>query len=316
MVKFFKTFFVSLMIFSVIAGGGIFFTIQNKEYDQEIYTNIVEENEKKEDNKKEDITFLLMGVDAKDAKKSEGQRTDTMIICRYDSTTGKASMLSIPRDTKAKIKGKRFEEKINHAHAYGGPELALKTVNELLDTDINYYVMVNYNVVRDFVDTMGGVEIDVPMDMRYSDPVADPPLSINLKKGKQTLDGDKALQFLRFRKGYADQDLGRINAQQEFIKSASKELLNPKNIFKLPKVVDTFVNNVDTNIPTKVMLQYALDVKNLDTEKMESNTLPGEAKMVDDLWYFIADKEESSKIIKDMFSNHEVVNKSNDNKIK
>ena len=113
---------------------------------------------------------------------------------------------------------------------------SVKAVKDLLGIDLEYYVKVDlYNIVKEMVDIIGGVDIYVPMDMKYSDPVADPPLYIDLKKGYQTLDGDKALQFLRFRKGYADQDLGRIRAQQEFMKAAIEKALRPANIVNILK---------------------------------------------------------------------------------
>ncbi len=107
----------------------------------------------------------------------------------------------------------------------------MKTVKDLLGVDVEYYVKVDYNIVKEFVTLVDGVAVDVPMDMEYSDPTADPPLYINLSKGYQTLDGgDQALQFLRFRKGnkggkpdLPDGDLGRIRSQQQFIEAAMEK---------------------------------------------------------------------------------------------
>ena len=191
---FFKTFFISLILFSAIWGGFIYKTVIKAEGEQgeyqykETFIDRLIEG-------KDDITFLLLGVDSKDVSQTSGIRTDTMMLCRLDTSTGEISILSIPRDTKARIRGRKYEEKINHAHSYGGPELSVKAVKDLLGIDLEYYVKVDYNIVKEMVDIIGGVDIYVPMDMKYSDPVADPPLYIDLKKGYQTLDGDKALQF-------------------------------------------------------------------------------------------------------------------------
>lgn len=307
---FFKTFFISVVAFSLIWGGYIYKTIFNvpleeeETYRENFIDRMVDD--------KEDITFLLLGIDAKDVMKSKGTRTDTMMLCKADKSTGEVSILSIPRDTKAYIRGRKNEEIITHAHAYGGPELSMKTVKDLLGVDVEYYVKVDYNIVKEFVELVDGVEVNVPMDMEYSDPTADPPLYINLSKGHQTLDGDQALQFLRFRKGNKGKpdlpggDLGRIKSQQQFIKAAVEKILRPNNIVKIPQMAKSFYSNVDTNIPMDVILKFAMKAKNFSTEKIEMATLPGESQYLE-RWYFIMDKEESETLVKTMFSDHRAV---------
>lgn len=304
---FFKTFFVSFIIFSLVWSGFIYKTVikatgeedDDNEYKETFIDRLVDG--------KDDITFLLLGVDSKDVSKSSGTRTDTMMLCKVDKSTGDISILSIPRDTKARIRGRKYEEKINHAHAYGGPDLSVKAVKDLLGVDLEYYVKVDYNIVKEFVDLIGGVEIDVPMDMKYSDPVADPPLYIDLRKGYQTLDGDKALQFLRFRKGYADQDLGRIRAQQEFIKAAAEKALTPSNIVNIPQMIKSYYDNVDTNIPLDVIMKFAMKAKTFSTETMQAATLPGDTKYISGVSYFIPDEEETGKLVKSLFTEYRAV---------
>jgi LCP family protein required for cell wall assembly len=304
---FFKTFFVSFIIFSLVWSGFIYKTVikatgeedDDNEYKETFIDRLVDG--------KDDITFLLLGVDSKDVSKSSGTRTDTMMLCKVDKSTGDISILSIPRDTKARIRGRKYEEKINHAHAYGGPDLSVKAVKDLLGVDLEYYVKVDYNIVKEFVDLIGGVEIDVPMDMKYSDPVADPPLYIDLRKGYQTLDGDKALQFLRFRKGYADQDLGRIRAQQEFIKAAAEKALRPSNIVNIPQMIKSYYDNVDTNIPLDVIMKFAMKAKIFSTETMQASTLPGDTKYISGVSYFIPDEEETGKLVKSLFTEYRAV---------
>lgn len=251
---------------------------------------------------KNEITFLLLGVDAKDLSKSRGTRTDTMMVIRYNGDTGNISMLSVPRDTRTEIKGRKGQEKINHAHAYGGPELALDTVNKLLGLKLNYYVRVDYKIVEELVDIIGGVEIDVPKDMVYRDPVADPPLHINIKKGRQVLDGEKSLQYLRYRKGYANQDLGRIEAQQNFMKEAIKQGLKPTNIIKLPQIIESSFRNLDTNIPFDTVMKFSLKAKNINTDNIQSTTLPGSPKRINGVWYFIHDEAKTKEAIKSLFT--------------
>lgn len=303
---FLKSFFISFIIFSLVWSGFIYKSVikatsdaKEDEYKETFIDRLVEG--------KDDITFLLLGVDSKDVSKSSGARTDTMILCRVDKSTGDISMLSIPRDTKARIRGKKYEEKITHAHAYGGPELSVKAVKDLLGIDLEYYVKVDYKIVEEIVELIDGVEIDVPMDMNYEDPTADPPLYIHLKKGPQKLNGDKALQFLRFRKGYADQDLGRIKAQQQFIKAAAEKALRPANIVNIPQMIKSYYDNVDTNIPLDIIMKFAMKAKIFNTEAMQMATLPGEGKYINGISYFIPDEEETSKLVKSLFTEYRAV---------
>ncbi len=303
---FFKTFFISFIVFSLVWGGFIYNTVIKAEGEEEEY--IYKDNfiDRLMDGK-DDITFLVLGVDSMDTKSASGARTDTIMLCRVDKSTGEISLLSIPRDTKVQIRGRMNEEKINHAHAYGGPELSVKAVKDLLGVDLEYYVRVDYRIVKEYVNLIGGVEVYVPMDMKYSDPVADPPLYIDLKQGRQVLDGDKALQFLRFRKGYADQDLGRIKAQQQFVAAAIEKTLRPGNIVNIPQMIKSYYDYVDTNIPFDVMMKFAMKAKNFSSDKINMATLPGEGEYIGGVSYFIPDKEESAKLVNTMFLEHRTV---------
>jgi len=296
---FFKTFLISFAIFLLIFASITFFIIRsdNLNGDQGLGGNFFSRLRGKNE-----ITFLLLGIDAKDLSKSKGTRTDTMMVIRYNGDTGDISMLSIPRDTRTEIKGRKSQEKLNHAHAYGGPELALDTVNKLLGLKMNYYVRVDYKIVEELVDIIGGVEIDVPKNMVYSDPVADPPLHINIKKGRQVLDGEKALQYLRYRKGYANQDLGRIDAQQNFMKEAIKQGLKPANIIKLPQIIESSFRNLDTNIPVDTVMKFSLKAKNIDTDNIKSITLPGSPQRINGVWYFVHDQEKTKEAVKSIFT--------------
>lgn len=251
---------------------------------------------------KNEILFLMMGVDAKDVKKSKGTRTDTLMLIKANFDTGEMSLLSLPRDTRVLVKGK--EDKLNHAHAYGGSDLTMRTVRDFTGLDVDYYVKMDYRAVKGIVDAIGGVEIDVPINMRYRDPISDPPLNINIKKGLQVLDGDSAHDFLRFRSGYPEGDLGRINAQQYFMKELMKQTLRPKNILKLPKLIETYYDYVETNIPINVMLKGGLSANKMDVENLNTNTIPGESKRIGGLDYLIYNRVETTVIIQEMFGDY------------
>lgn len=267
-----------------------------------------------EDNKIEkrvenEILFLMMGVDANGTGEYKNIRTDTMMLFKVNFQNGEINLLSIPRDTRVLVKGKK--DKINHAHSYGGSELTMRTVRDFLNLDIDYYVKVDYNAVMKIVDAIGGVEIDVPFDMKYKDNTPGyPPLNINIKKGLRVLDGKNAHDFLRWRKNnsrtvqYPEGDVGRIKAQQMFMRELIKQTLKPKNIIKIPFLVETYINNVETNIPTKEILKGAKLASKIDIDSIKTDIIPGGGKTIRGTSYFIYDEAETEELVRNIFRDY------------
>lgn len=312
--KFLLSFIISFLCFILIFAGldkvGFFERRltsaigEGDEVDKDL--DLGEDNEIKLKNKNE-ILFLMMGVDAKDVKKSKGTRTDTMMLVKVNFDSGEINLLSIPRDTRVPIKGK--EDKINHAHAFGGASLTMKSLRDFLNLDIDYYVKVDYKVVMEVVDKIGGVTIDVPRNMKYNDPYADPPLNINISKGIQELNGQKAHDFLRWRKnndgtGYPDGDIGRIKAQQMFIKELIKQTLTIKNASKILDFVKMYYDYVETNVPLSVMLKGAASYNKINLENMTTATIPGYDKRIGGIDYWIYSREETETLVKEMFGDY------------
>lgn len=271
--------------------------------------------------KEERVNVLIVGVDTKDAQNTNAARTDTMMLATFDPNTKNVDIISIPRDSRVVIRGHKGKDKINHAHAYGGMDLSMKAVKDLLGVPVHYYVKIDYEGLGKVVDDIGGVEIDVPMDMKYYDPYADPPLKINLRKGKQVLDSNKAMQFVRFRKGYKDQDLGRINAQHTFLMALANKLLQPQTIINLPKLVKTFNTYVDTDMPVSTMVNYALQGRKIKLENINMVTIPGEPKLINGVWYYIPNENEMKNMLNNIFSgirmpSENVVHKETDGSLK
>lgn len=243
--------------------------------------------------------ILVLGVDSKDYKINKAVRSDTIMLVDLDSKTGEINIVSIPRDTRTPIQGRKYQEKINHSFAYGGPELTLDTVSKLLKIQIDNYVVVDYKAVREYIDLIGGVDLFVPMDMKYTDPAADPPLSIDLKEGQQNLNGDKALQYLRFRKGYKDADLGRIKAQQIFLKAMIKQSIKPSTIIKFPKIINIYKENIETNLPLLGAFKEAVFFFKYDLENIEAFTIKGQPKTIEGVSYYIVDENGLVELIND-----------------
>lgn len=303
--RFLATFLISILLFS-----SLYFFLWSKFIDKNVASagsDISDENSEDDETGsinvkgKNEIMFLMVGVDANDVANSKGTRTDTMMLVKVDFENGDIDLLSLPRDSRVVVRGK--EDKLNHAHAYGGMPLTIDTVRDFLGVDLEYYVKVDYKAVKSIVDAIGGVKLNVPQRMRYSDPTAKPPLNINLNPGEQILDGQKAHDFLRFR-SYPDGDLGRVKAQQYFLEEFIKQTLQPKNIIKLPTMVKTYYDYVDTNISLDYVLKGMGVANKLNMENVRMETIQGYNKRINGLDYLIYDRESTKEIVEEMFSNY------------
>ena len=233
----------------------------------EQFKNLFSESIESKDLKGEPFNILFMGIDARDNKSNT--RTDTMILASIDPKNKKVAMVSIPRDTHIKD-SKGRNEKINFINYDKGPEAACKVVAELLDTEVDYYVLTNFAGFGKIVDALGGVDIDVETNMYHWD-VSN---IINLKKGNQHLNGDQALQYVRYRGG-PTADIGRTQRQQKFIKALANEMFKAKTILKLPALIPEINKYVRTNIPLKDMVYMANMAKKFDSSSITAQTLPG-----------------------------------------
>merc|ERR1712054_6705 len=176
--------------------------------------------------------------------------SDTMVLVRFDPLSKKLRVLSIPRDTQASI---RYElRKINEANYYGGPALAAESVSKLLGgVEIDRYVRVNIQGVEKFIDALGGVDMYVPKDMKYTDHSQH--LYIDLKEGEQHLDGEKAVAFLRFRYDRYG-DIGRVQRQQMFMRALVEQALKPQTLLRIPEVLSIVSAYIDTNLTVEELL--------------------------------------------------------------
>ena len=198
--------------------------------------------------------------------------SDSMLLLRFDPAQEKLTVLSIPRDTRTYIEGHGIR-KINHANYYGGPALTASTVSEMLGgVEIDRYVRVNVQGVEKLIDALGGVIVNVPKDMKYND--FSQHFYINLKKGKQHLDGDKALQFLRFRYDNLG-DISRVQRQQMLMRSIVEQALRPSTIVKIPKILDVVKSHLDTNLTVKELLALSNFAAKTDRSGMQMIMLPG-----------------------------------------
>lgn len=246
------------------------------------------------------INILLIGVDgdidnnlSKNRTRQNG-RSDTLILFNIDTKTNTINAISIPRDSKVYIANSNDIDKINHAFAFGGPQLTVSTIEDTFGIRIDHYIAVNYNVLKEIVAAVGGVDIYVEKNMHYNDSAGH--LHINLKKGQQTLDADTAEEFLRFRHD-ALGDIGRIERQQAFVTGLIKEFQNPAIIPKLPEIIKAVQENVLTDMNMYEMSEVAAYLQGINMSQMQITTLPGTPSSKGHISYWILDPTEVQSII-------------------
>jgi LCP family protein required for cell wall assembly len=225
--------------------------------------------------------------------------SDSMLLLRFNPQTGQLVALSLPRDTRTYVRGRLT--KLNEANRDGGPALAAESVSDLLGgVAIDRYVRINVQGVEKLIDALGGVTVNVPQDMRYQDDSQH--LYINLKAGEQTLDGDKALQFLRFRYD-AHGDIGRIQRQQLFMRALAEQALNPATIARLPKILSVIQSNVDTNLSVEELLALAGYGAQINRSNVNLLMLPGTFSRPQDftLSYWLPSYGEIDGLVKQYF---------------
>ncbi len=215
------------------------------------------------------VNVLLMGIDARSAEANS--RSDTMILASIDGKNKKVVLVWIPRDTRVEVKPGRFD-KINSVNYIYGPERACEVVSDLLDTQVDHYVVTNFRGFAKIIDILGGLDFNVESNMYHWDP--NPDLQIDLKKGQQHLDGKAALAYVRFR-GVPTADIGRTGIQQKFVKTLAEEMLQGKTILKLPQLIPEIVKNIRTNIPMEDIAYMVKMAPDFDTRNLITQTLPG-----------------------------------------
>ena len=233
---------------------------------------------------REPTTIILMGVDE---RKDDVGRSDT------DS----ASLLTIPRDTRVYIE-KHGYDKINAAYAYGGEKLACKTVEKFLGIEIDHYVTINKARFVDVIDAIGGVDIYVERDMLYEDPWDDNGgLVINFKKGIQHLDGQSAIEYVRFRDA-EEGDIGRVRRQQAFMRACLDRLSEPSMLIKIPDLLSVAVKAIDTDLSSKEMLEAAGSLKSAESSgNIKTGVVPGWVKYIGGVSYLVPDAERLGKVL-------------------
>ena len=257
----------------------------------------------------EPISVLILGV----SEDIETALTDTMMLASYNPKTQNAFVISIPRDTyigKNKAKANGFD-KINALYSIN-PKKTVAAVESLTGIKIDNYVVVKNSVLVDLVDAIGGVEFDVPINMKYDDDTQD--LHIDLKKGVQILSGDQAEQLVRFRhsnpdangkmttypSSYGADDYGRMRTQREFMKATATQLTSWKNVGKIKDITTAVFDNLETDMKLTQIISYIPSMLKLNTETLRMDQLPGVSDQINEIWFYLANTDDTCELVNEL----------------
>lgn len=248
------------------------------------------------------LNVLVMGSDISYSRghaiDNAPTRSDTMMLVRIDPVSKQVNILSIPRDSRVIIPGHRYHDKINSAFAIGGERLARQTVANLVGVPVHHYAILRVNGLVNIIDIIGGVEIDVEKNMHYRDYTAK--LDINLKKGRQILNGTQAHGYVRFRHDEIG-DIGRVQRQQKFVDALAEKLLRPSTIIRFPELVAEVQKNIITDMTNNEMLRIGYFLKTLKRAQVKLVMLPGRFGNMFGISYWIIDETASKNVITEMF---------------
>ena len=216
--------------------------------------------------------FLLLGSD------KGGGNADTIIVASYDTKSQKVGVLSVPRDTMVDRDWSR-NGKINAALGHGGPELLAEEITKTLGVPIDYYFHINLQGFVALVDELGGVDVDIPVDMNYDDPYQN--LHIHFEPGLQHIDGDDAVRILRWRKNNSGEslsvgDVGRVEIQHSFLRALAKEMVSLGTLTKIGDIVDIMNRNLDSNLNYGEMIWFGEKALGLGEDSIRFHNLPGD----------------------------------------
>jgi len=252
--------------------------------------------------------ILVVGQDS-----IEPRRSDTIILVGINSQIDQVLLFSIPRDSRFLIPGRGYD-KVNHSYAQGGIGLLRQTLENALEIRIPYFVEVDYEGFEKVIDALGGIELEVEKPLKYVDKAQD--LYIDIPAGKQVLNGEKALQYVRFRYDKLG-DIGRIKRQQEFLQALLDKMENDSLLVtRLPQLIENVRAALTTNLTSEYLTQLIMWFQGLNQRVIKMEMMPGEATYIEGISYWEPDLEASREIVqKFFFARREDIENSGENSI-
>lgn len=248
------------------------------------------------------VTTLIMGIDKGSVPGETESRADILMLVSVNPANNKAAVISIPRDTRLQIPGETGYNKINAAHAFGGPKLTIQTVKGFTGLDINHYVEMDFVGFKNIVDAIGGVKmhIDVAIHDKYAGDVP---------AGDVVLTGDQALAFVRARhdvNAVPAGDIDRVKNQRKFLQAMLSSASHTRNPFKVIKLVDVASTNIKTDLSFTEMISLGRRLQGAGKNNLTMTTAPGTPKVIGGVWYYIVDMPQFQSIL-ETFKTKQVV---------
>lgn len=245
---------------------------------------------------KDEYLILMVGVDqaAGEENNEDFTRTDTIMLMKANVKDGTIKLLSIPRDSRVLVRN--TYDKVNHAHAFGGIELTLQSLRNFLGLDIDYYAQVNYQALVNIVDAIGGVDYEVPEGVKIKK------WTLDIKPGMNHFDGTDTMWYLRTRHIYNNGDIGRVEAQQDFIKAMVDQAVLKSKQMNLMTVISSYIKYVKTNLPMPIIMDLVKNINNFSSDKMETFIVPGNEATINRTSFYIPDERGTWDIVDEEFA--------------
>jgi LCP family protein required for cell wall assembly len=235
---------------------------------------------------KKPFTVLVLGVDQREHDRG---RSDAMIFLTVNPAKQSILMFNIPRDTRTDIIGHGTVDKINHAYAFGGVNMSVKTVEHFLDYPVNYYVRVNMEGFAHIIDSLGGVEVENPFAFYYE--------GHQFNQGHLKLNGEEALLYSRMRYDDPRGDMGRNSRQRQILQELIKNTMKVVNVVKIESLLDEVGDSVKTDLTFDDMKTFLTDYR-ADIKSIEQVEISGRGERIKGIWYYLVGDNERSRVHK------------------
>ncbi|MBO1299848.1 MULTISPECIES: LCP family protein [unclassified Enterococcus] len=226
----------------------------------------------------EPFSVLLLGLDTGGLGRTEQGRSDTMMVVTVNPQQKKSTIISLDRDIYTNIVGYGTVDKLNHAYAFGGVEMAMDSIEQLLDIPIDHYVTINLDGMKDLIDAVGGIEIDNKIDFTLD--------GVHVPEGKQTVDGETGLAYARMRHEDPEGDIGRQARQREVVTKIVNKVVSLDGVSNYRKLLDAAGNNVTTDLDWDDMLDIATNYTDA-FKTIKQDQLKGKDATINDVYYQI-----------------------------
>lgn len=249
------------------------------------------------DSGEDPFSVLILGVDTEEVDSMVG-RSDTMMLMTVNPNEERSSIVSIPRDTYTEIVGRGHQDKINHAHAFGGASMAVNTVQNLFDVPVDYYVSVNMESMQQIIDAIGGVTITPPLTFTQGE--------YTFTEGQpMTMNGSQALAYSRMRKSDPEGDYGRQFRQRQVIESTMRSLASLDSIRNYSTILGAMSENMRTNMSFDDMVDMFNNYRSSANE-VEQLQLSGQGTYIEGIYYDIIPDEEINRVRSHLMSELEL----------